>query len=224
MTSPNLNSTSSEPEAYQIGWIPFLGATIYLDSHPLIPRTETEWWVEQCIKTIPTDRPVRVLDLFSGSGCVGVAVLLHTPNTHVTFAELVPAHCETIKKNIAANTIDQSRTTVVESNVWSAVSGTYDLILANPPYLAESRRARIEDSVLIHEPHAALFADKDGFALIEATIEGLPEHLSVGGHCWIEHEPEHATEIHESAQRLGLSTSTHQDQYRVERYSVILKP
>jgi release factor glutamine methyltransferase len=224
MTSPNLNSTSSEPEAYQIGWVPFLGATIYLDSRPLIPRTETEWWVEQCIATIPSDRLVRVLDVFSGSGCVGVAVLKRAAHTEVTFVELIPAHIQTIQKNISANHIDPSRTHVVVSDVFSNVKGTYDYILANPPYLAHSRLARIEDSVLTHEPHTALFADQGGFALIETTISGLPAHLTHGGQCWIEHEPEHTAQIHESAGRVGLSASTHRDQYGVERYSVILKP
>lgn len=219
---------TEEPEAYRIGHVPFLGATIFLDSRPLIPRTETEWWVEQVVGRMSqlVEREIQVLDLFSGSGCVGVAILKQVPHAHVTFGELEARHLPTIEKNIRENGIDPSRTRVVRTDVWTAieVGPRYDFILANPPYLAESRVERVEESVLQHEPRTALFAEDDGFALIDATIAGLPTHLSPGGQSWIEHEPEHAPRILESATRLGLSAASHKDQYGVIRYSVILRP
>jgi release factor glutamine methyltransferase len=159
-----------------------------------------------------------MLDLFAGSGCIGVAVLHHVPNAHVTFGELEARHLPTIQKNIRENCIDPTRTTVVQTNVYSDLGGHYDFILANPPYLSHTRIERVEGSVLAHEPEEALFAEDDGFALIDATLAGLPTHFSPGGQCWIEHEPEHTARLQ------AAGTTTHKDQYGVERYSVILKP
>jgi release factor glutamine methyltransferase len=216
------NNSSDEPEAYRIGWVPFLSATIHLDSHPLIPRPETEWWVEKFIAE-KKDAPFRALDLFAGSGCIGVAVLTHMPRAHITFGEFDARHLPTIEKNILSNGIGPERATIVQTDVYGSITGTYDAILANPPYLSRARLDRIEASVLDHEPVEALFAEDDGFALIAATIEGLPQYLHAGGECWVEHEPEHSVRIKTAAVRLGLSATTHQDQYGVERYSVILK-
>lgn len=224
MTSPISNSTSNNlPEAYQVGHVPFLDATIWLDSRPLIPRTETEWWTEKVIAEIQKLSDPRVLDLFAGSGCIGVAVLKHVPRARVTFGEFDARHLSTIEKNVRVNMV-ADRAHVTQTDVYSAVDGVFDFILANPPYLSRARLERIEQSVLEHEPVAALFAEDDGYALIDATIAGLPAHLAPGGQCWVEHEPEHAHRIAESAARLGYQAENHQDQYGILRYSVILTP
>jgi release factor glutamine methyltransferase len=165
-----------------------------------------------------------MLDLFAGSGCIGIAVLTHVPNAAVDFGELESKHLATIQKNIEVNNIDLKRTKIIETDVYSTISDTYDFILANPPYLSPSRIERIQDSVLSHEPHNALFADEEGFALIRRTLEGVPAHLNPGGHVWVEHEPEHSASIKELTQHLGASAQTMCDQYGVERYSVILYP
>lgn len=225
MTSPTSNSTSNslEPEAYQVGHVPFLGTTIWLDSKPLIPRTETEWWTEKVITEIQKLSGPRVLDLFAGSGCVGVAVLKHVPSARVTFGEFDARHLSTIERNVRENRV-ADRAHITQTDVYSAVDGVFDFILANPPYLSRARLERIEQSVLEHEPVAALFAEDDGYALIDATIVGLPAHLTPGGQCWVEHEPEHAHRILESAAGLGYQAENRTDQYGILRYSVILTP
>ncbi len=116
------------PLAFIIGSIPFLDCTIYLDSHPLIPRPETEYWVEQAITAIKSQSSRRdleladgrglasslpnsnlrgltpkILDLCAGSGAIGVAVAKAIPEATVTFAELDPAHLPTIEKNLQSN-------------------------------------------------------------------------------------------------------------------------
>ncbi len=225
MTYPDSTSKFSNspiPDAYTKGWVPFLDCRILLDSKPLIPRPETEWWCEKAIGEICKRAKPRVLDLFSGSGCIGIAVLKHVPDAIVDFGELDTRHLATIKKNIGVNITDRSRSRIIQTDVWNAVSDTYDFVLANPPYLTLGRRERIQDSVIEHEPLTALFADDDGFALIQSTLQGAPAHLNPGGRAWIEHEPEHTTRVRNSAQSIGLLASTHRDQYGQERYSVIL--
>lgn len=124
---------AGEPLGYLIGHVPFLDCTIYLDSHPLIPRVETEFWVEKAIHTIQAIKQkvrgltpyFQILDLCAGSGAIGVAVAKAVPEARVTFAELDPTHLPTIQKNILANVPD-SHTIVVESDLFLAFKSTED--------------------------------------------------------------------------------------------------
>lgn len=209
---------------YARGFIPFLGTTIHLDSHPLIPRVETEFWVEQAISHIKNtalsnNSPLRVLDLFSGSGAIGVAILKHLPTAHVTFGELEERHLETIEKNIIENNIDTSRAEVVQTDVWSNLEETFDLILANPPYVSRER-GTAEESTLV-EPSKALYAPDDGFFYIKKFIEGLHTHLLPSGVAYVEHEPYQTERISTTARSHRLSVKTEVDQYQVERFSIL---
>ena len=131
---------NGEPLAYVIGSIPFLSTTIFLDSHPLIPRTETEFWVEKIIAEMRSKKemPLRVLDLCAGSGCIGVAVLHTLPMVCVDFGEIDTDHHSTIRKNILENNIDPLRTNIFEGSLFDEITETYDYILSNPPYIDKS--------------------------------------------------------------------------------------
>lgn len=207
-------------EDYARGWVPFLGAKIFLDSHPLIPRVETEFWVEKAIAMIyHSARPMKVLDLFAGSGAIGIAVLVEVPGAAVDFGEIEPRHFPTIEKSLKANGINSARPRIFDTNVWSGIAERYDVILANPPYIAHDT---IVDQSLSHEPAEALFADDSGFALIEKTLRGVRAHLNPGGVLWLEHDPGQSRRISTLAVDLGLTAATHKDQFGLERYSVIL--
>lgn len=218
-----------EPLAYVIGFVPFLDCKIFLDSRPLIPRPETEYWVECAIQEVLGARfqllggrkTIKILDLFAGSGCVGVALLKHTSETQVDFGEIDTNHFPTIEKNIRENNIDEKRTNIIHTDVWSGITKKYDLVCANPPYLSESRLHLIEPSVLGHEPRRALFADEDGFALIRKMVAEAESFLEPHGTLYIEHEPEHAQPLKECAEGRGFTVETKQDQYGVLRYSIL---
>lgn len=211
-------------EDYARGWVPFLDCKIYLDSHPLIPRLETEYWVELAIAEIRhrmSDLDIRCLDLFAGSGAIGVAVLKHLPQSRVDFGEIDAAHLPTILKNVRENGIDENRVRAVKTDVWQDISGTYDIVLANPPYLSPALRDRVQSSVLAHEPETALFAEENGLALIRRTAEGLRAHLAPGGTLYIEHEPEQSESIAKIASENGLAADTFPDQYGLARWSAV---
>lgn len=210
-----------EPLAYVIGWTPFLDCRIYLDSRPLIPRPETEFWIEEALTEIQKKEAPRVLDLFAGSGAIGVAVLAHVPDARVDFGEIDSAHLPTIEKNITENGIEIGRARIIETDVWSNIKDTYDFILTNPPYIAKERVGRVQDSVLAHEPHLALFADNEGFRFIEETLSEARAHLTPLGLLFVEHEPEHAERILSLGKESGFSVVNKKDQYGVLRYSVL---
>ena len=227
---------SGEPVGYVIGHIPFLDCRIYLDSHPLIPRPETEFWVEKAIEAIKEaagsmDRPLRILDLCAGSGAIGVAVAKAIPSAEVTFADIDHAHSLTILKNLSFNLPDYSNRmeyfNVVESDLFSNIEGKFDFILTNPPYI-DPALDRTEASVKNFEPHLALYGGDNGMELIERIIAAAPEYISDNGQLWIEHEPEQSELISKQASDrsclpAGRSMPAHTfpDQYGAQRYSVL---
>ncbi len=213
---------AGEPLAYVIGHVPFLDTTIHLDSHPLIPRPETEYWAEEAIEVIRSSGLTlpRILDLCAGSGAIGIAVANAIPEAHVTFAEIDKTHLATIAKNLDVNGISCTRYQVFESDLFSNVTGIFDFILSNPPYI-DPVLDRTEASVKNFEPHQALYGGHEGLALIERIIADAGTHLSSKGELWIEHEPEQSERIHEIALASGFIASSHTDQYGTERYSIL---
>ena len=128
---------------YVIGWKPFLNCKIDLRYKPLIPRVETEYWVEKAIKDLRS-ASISCLDIFAGSGCIGISVLRIIPSAHVDFAEKEKKFCKQIVLNAKLNKITRSRYKVIQSNMFSKVRGKYDYIFANPPYLAESKKQKVQ--------------------------------------------------------------------------------
>jgi release factor glutamine methyltransferase len=217
-----------EPLAYLIGHVPFLDTTIFLDSKPLIPRPETEYWVEKAIGEIKSARikntvgEPQVLDLCAGSGCIGVAVLKAVPEARVDFCEIDAGHHATIAKNISRNGVDSSRMRIFGGNLFSEIAeGTvYDFILSNPPYIDPARADRVQKSVLDHEPASALFGGAGGMEYIARIIEEAPQHLAARGVLYIEHEPEQTKALHTLAQPFPYaSRETYQDEWQLDRYT-----
>jgi len=233
---------AGKPLGYVIGWVPFLDCRIYLDSQPLIPRPETEYWVEKAILNIKKqgrglaaeslgrerkDRApvsvhkIKILDLCAGSGAIGVAVSKAVPEAHVTFGEIDKEHLPTIGKNLETNHIPCTRYRVFQSNLFESIAGKFDFILTNPPYI-DPAVDRAEESVKKYEPHLALYGGHDGLEIISKIIAQTEEHLNPGGQLWIEHEPEQTSAISLLAHEFGFAPTSYQDQYQTIRYSVLV--
>ena len=224
-----------EPLGYLIGTIPFLDCIIHLDNKPLIPRVETEYWVERAIAEIKMSsvmqpslsgaaaEPARILDMCAGSGCIGVAVTKAVPLALIDFAELSKRLLPTIEKNCVANEITADRVNVYHSNLFQGIpiEKKYNFILSNPPYI-DPAIDRATDSVKSHEPHLALYGGAGGLEIIEQMIESASEHLAPNGQLWIEHEPEQVQAISAIADKHKFGCSSHLDQYDVPRYSVLV--
>ncbi len=234
-----------EPLAYVIGWVDFLGCRIDLSHKPLIPRPETEWWTEKAIAAIAVrgsksevrkkkcaehpasnaerPKPFRVLDLFAGSGCVGLAVLKHIPEAKVDFADIDKNALAQIRKNLKLNKVPSRRYRVKHSNILQNVGMfKYDYILANPPYISESRKRKVERSVRKYEPAAALWGGRDGLAVIRKFLKQAGRHLAPGGRIYMEFDAGQKAEIMSLARKSGYRAAVHKDQFGKWRYARLL--
>lgn len=214
---------SGTPVAYLIGNMPFLGCVIDLSSKPLIPRPETEFWVNEIIRKYLSDSSSKkVLDIFSGSGCIGVAILKHT-SAVVHFGELQKQNAEQIQKNLNLNGIENSRYQVFQSDVFESIpENLYDLILSNPPYISKERMDTVDDSVLEHEDKNALFADDNGLFYIKKLIRESKTYLAPSGKLVIEFDPWQKDLIQKFLQEEGVhSFEFMNDQYDKPRILII---
>lgn len=205
-----------EPLAYIIGWVPFLNLHIYLDSRPLIPRPETEWWTEQLIAHLKErfgDAPFSLLDLCAGSGCIGLAVLQAFKNAHVTFVELSPAHGELIQQNIQRNGLERARASIYTGDLFIPLPEdvSFEVIASNPPYIPEGRV--LEDSVVHFEPSEALVSGSDGLTLIRRIVTECSSYLAPQGEVWVECDIENVAATAELFKGFGFRTNECVDQY-----------
>ena len=207
---------AGEPLAYVIGWIPFLNLRIDLGSHPLIPRPETEYWVEVMLIQLKkrfSDKPFTFLDLCAGSGAIGLSVLKAFPNAKVSFGELELPHTELIAHNITVNNLDASRATIRRGNLFAPFfDEQFDVIATNPPYIPKSRT--LDESVVGYEPPVALFAGSHGLDLIERIAHEAVRHVHSGGELWMECDIDNI----ETARTLVLSGGANRADIRTDQY------
>lgn len=211
-----------EPLAYVIGTQPFLGLTIHLDSHPLIPRPETEWWVNTLLADTTHTRTTafNFLDLCAGSGAIGCAALAQLPRATVFFGDCDPLHEATILKNIRENHLDESRAHIRSGDLCAPFPGMrFDVIAANPPYIPLKRV--LDRSVTDYEPPIALRSGPLGLNLMRRIADALPHVLTPTGTAWIECDSAHAHEAASLFQSNDLTARICTDQYKIERYLVI---
>ncbi len=210
---------AGEPLQYVIGWVNFLGCRIDLSYKPLIPRPETEFWTEKFIASHKKMNALEILDLCCGSGCIGIAVLRHLPNMQLDFADISARAIEQTTKNIDLNTIAKSQYRIFRSNLFEKISGRYDAILCNPPYVDPDGEVSAE---LLYEPTESLFAQNHGLGLIEKIISEMENHLKPDGEMWLEFGKGQEKAVEEFCRKLGRNAHIEQDQYGINRFAIML--
>ena len=178
---------------YVIGYKKFLDCKIDLREKPLIPREETEFWMGKAIRNVSlrATESLRVLDMFAGSGCCGIAVLKNVPNSYCDFVDIDDNCLKQIRFNLKLNNIDKKRYKVIKSNIFekllvSDTNNKYDLILANPPYIGFCEKKKVQKSVLNFEPKRALFAKNNGLYFIEQFLKQAKNYLLQDGVIYLE--------------------------------------
>ncbi|MCX6738326.1 MAG: peptide chain release factor N(5)-glutamine methyltransferase [Candidatus Parcubacteria bacterium] len=213
-----------EPLDYLIGFAEFLGTKIDLKKKPLIPRPETEYWVEKAIEEIKKRKNEReCLDLFSGSGAIGIAVLKNVPNARVDFGEIDKDFLWQIRFNLRLNKLDKRKSAVIQTDIFKNIKKKYDFVLVNPPYIAKGRKKKAQESVLKYEPRNALFASKDGLLYIKRFLKQAKNYLKPNGKVYLEFDSFQKPEINRLLKKEGYKNfEFFKDQYNRWRYVRII--
>ncbi len=213
------------PEEYTKGKVKFLNCEIDLSKRVFIPRIETEFWVKKTIKEIKQTRGLKALDIFAGSGCIGIAVLKNIKTSSVDFSEIDKKAIEQIKVNLKLNKVSSKRYGVYRSDLFEGLKNKkYDYIFANPPYVAKNRMNEVGESALEHEPQQALFSGKKGLKHIRKFLEQAKSFLKQKGVLYLEFDPQQKKDIEEILKKENYSSfKFFKDQFKKYRFAEIKK-
>ncbi len=205
---------SGEPLDYIIGFTEFLGCNIDLSKKPLIPRFETEFWVKEVMGELKSFKVHKVLDLFSGSGAIGIAIAKQVPNVHIAFADSEQNCIEQIEINCTVNNITKSRYEIIQSDIFTNINGRFDVIVANPPYIPTAQASNVQTSVINYEPREALFGGIHGLDFIEPFLRDAKEHVGPGASIYMEFDSPQKSAIAKLITQLGYRAHEfRKDQY-----------
>ena len=178
-----------EPLAYILGEWEFYGLPLYVTKDVLIPRDDTCAVTTLAInQALFLSKDPRVLDLCTGSGCIGLAIASRVKDARVTLADISKEALAVAKKNIQRNHLS-ARVTCIQANAQekpSHVLGKFDLIVSNPPYITAEEMKELPHSVDGYEPHLALFGGTDGLDFYRAIAENFKDALKPGGYLCFE--------------------------------------
>lgn len=171
-----------EPLQHLLGTVEFCGHTFVCDKRALVPRPETEELVEALMSEVRGRSALggsAILDVGTGSGVVALSLAASLPDAKMVAVDISVGALSLARENAERLGLT-SRVTFAQSDLLEGVSGEFDLIVANLPYVSASDRAALSREVL-HDPERALFAGDRGDELIRALIEQAPAHLAPGG-------------------------------------------
>ncbi len=211
-----------EPLQYILGSVEFGGLTIKVDRRALIPRPETELLLELALARAPAG-PARFLDLGTGSGALALALARARPEARVTAVEREEAALALAAENVAAHGFGE-RVALVRSDWFSGLAAdeAFDLIVANPPYLADAELAGVEPEVRDHEPRSALTSGPEGTEDLARILRGARTRLRPEAWLWCETGPEQRARLEELARAAGFTrVEAHRDLAGRERFLAV---
>jgi release factor glutamine methyltransferase len=172
---------SREPLAYIVGHREFWNLDFFVSSAVLIPRPETELVVVAGLDLFPgSDRPIRVVDACTGSGCLAVAVAHERASARVTGTDVSPGALAIARKNVERHEV-AGRVELLQTDLLTGLDGPFDLIVSNPPYVPEGEIGSLQPEVRDFEPVVALAAGPDGLAVIRRLLAQSATRLQVRG-------------------------------------------
>ena len=180
---------AGEPLAYVLGEWEFYGLKLYVDKNVLIPRDDTCAVASLAIKQgLFLDQNPRILDLCTGSGCIGLAVASRLKDAKVTLADISREALAVAKRNITAHKLS-ARVSCVQADalgVPPTFLGKFDMIISNPPYITGQEMKELPHSVKDFEPNLALFGGEDGLDFYRSIADHYRAALKPGGYLCFE--------------------------------------
>jgi len=218
--------SNGEPAQYVIGEADFYGLTFHVEPGVLIPRPETEELVQLIVENSDREQmPIRILDIGTGSGCIAVSLAKSIETAEVEAWDISDDAIRIAKGNVLRNEVNVEINKVDVLSV-EDVQSKYDIIVSNPPYICESEASDMEDNVLSHEPHLALFVPNDEPLLFYRKIALLAlKILNPNGQLFFEINREYGQETVLLLEQLGFTDiELHKDQFDNDRMVHAIKP
>ena len=219
-----------EPLQYILGETEFYSLPMKVNPSVLIPRPETEELVDIIIKSTNTVigvseatnqthsnktlfssscKPLKILDIGTGSGCIPIALAKHIPDATVVAIDISDAALQTAKENATLNNVNVR---FIEADILNIsesskiITGNFDIIVSNPPYVTEKEKDAMCENVIAYEPHRALFVpDEDPILFYKAIADFAKLKLAPEGKLFIEINANYGTEICKALQEKGFT-------------------
>lgn len=209
-----------EPLQHVLGYADFCGNRFCVNGSVLIPRPETEWLVDEGAKLMsdgstPTDikklNSKRILDIGTGSGCIAISLKLRLGDAYVEAWDISEEALRTAQDNadaLKAEVVFRKMDALRADNT----AAPWDLIVSNPPYICDSERSAMDDNVLLHEPHTALFVpDDDPLRFYRAIARYALLTLNIGGSLLFECNTRYAEATGKMLSDMGFEEVTVSD-------------
>lgn len=206
-----------EPLQHVLGYADFCGNHFGVNASVLIPRPETEWLVDEGERLIngasnaAPSAPKRILDIGTGSGCIAISLKLRLGEAYVEAWDISEEALRTAESNAKALKAEVAFCKRDALRAEESVA-PWDLIVSNPPYICDSERAAMDDNVLLHEPHTALFVpDDDPLRFYRAIARYALRSLSNGGSLLFECNTRYAEATGKMMREMGFEDVTVND-------------
>lgn len=206
-----------EPLQHVLGYADFCGNHFGVNASVLIPRPETEWLVDEGERLMNSasnaapSAPKRILDIGTGSGCIAISLKLRLGEAYVEAWDISEEALRTAESNAKALKAEVAFCKRDALRAEESVA-PWDLIVSNPPYICDSERADMDDNVLLHEPHTALFVpDDDPLRFYRAIARYALRSLSNGGSLLFECNTRYAEATGEMMREMGFEDVTVND-------------
>ncbi len=175
---------NNKPQAYIDGEVEFYKCRILLNQNVLIPRQESEILVFYALERLKNSKGGTLLDLCTGSGCLGLAIKKARPDIHVILSDISPLALECAKKNAELNQLDVE---ILEGDMLEPLGNkVIDYLICNPPYVTEEEYKHLESSVKDFEPKLALVGGVNGLDFYSILSKTVKPHINVGGKIFFE--------------------------------------
>ena len=205
-----------EPLQHLLGTVDFLGNELVSDHRALIPRPETEYLCDLLIKHYGKNPPARVLDMATGSGCIGLTLACAWKESEVMLADISEDALDLARLNTSR--LGLERVQILRSDLFEKVNGPFDLIVSNLPYIPSGEIPALSREVR-RDPVLALDGGPDGLDIVRRFLVEAPARLAPGGRIALEvgHDQGHATAEHASGLGFG-GAEVRADLAGVERF------
>lgn len=220
----NEHISTDKPLSHLVGFDYFFGRKFIVNNFVLSPRMETEELVYNVLSYINKNKnkqkKIKVLDLCTGSGIIGITLCKENPFLSVTSSDISKDALSVAKENSKNLHADIN---FIQSNLFENIEDKFDIIVSNPPYISYSEKENIQDNVINYDPHIALFAEEDGMYFYRKILEKVENYLKEEGIIFFEIGFDQKYKIMELAKKNNFNAEILKDINGKDRIAIITR-